>query len=217
MPITQQQLLQIFPNAGSQAGVFVPHLNTAMSQFKIVGSMRASAFLAQIGHESGQLRQVLEGLSYRAERIIAMGNAAKPGTRWRSLVPRAAELAGSSARMGNALYGGRLGNGPEASGDGFAFRGRGLIQITGRTNYLACSLALFGDDRLVRNPELLEQPQYAAQSAAWFWSINALNALADAGDIRNIGSVINFGQTGQVPNGTADREALYCVALKVLA
>lgn len=215
--VTQQTLLKILPSAGPQAGVFAPLLNTAMQRFQIIGSRREAAFIAQIGHESGQLRQVLEALSYKAARIIEIGSAAKPGSRWRSLVPRAADLAGSSARLGNALYGGRLGNGPEDSGDGFAFRGRGLIQVTGRTNYLACSMALFGDDRLVRNPELLEQPQFAALSAAWFWSINSLNTLADAGDIKNIGSIINFGQKGQVPNGAADREALYAIALKVLA
>ena len=70
---------------------------------------------------------------------------------------------------------------------------------------------------LIGNPERLEQPQYAALSAAWYWSVNGLNSLADAGDIQSIGSLINTGSKGKVPNGAADRLALYQVALKVLA
>jgi len=211
MSINQQQLLRILPNAGPAAGVFVSVLATAMQRYAIVGRLREAAFVAQAGHESSQLRQVLESLSYRADRIVALGNASKPGTRWRSLVPRASELAGNSVRLGNALYGGRLGNGPEASGDGYKFRGRGLIQITGRANYLACSQALFGDDRLLSQPELLEQPQYAALSAAWYWATNGLNTLADAGEFTKITTKVNGGQTG-----AADRQALYDAALAVL-
>ncbi|MBD8091743.1 glycoside hydrolase family 19 protein [Pseudomonas fluorescens] len=214
MPITEQQLLMILPNAGRQAGVFVPALNAAMSRYAILSRLRIAAFISQIGHESGQLTRLVESLSYKADRIIALGNAAPPGSRWRSLAPRAAELAGSSVRMGNAVYGGRLGNGLESSGDGFKFRGRGLIQITGKDNYLKCGEAL--GLNLISQPELLEQPQYAAFSAAWYWSFNDLNTLADTGDIQNIGSIINTGGKGKIPNGTVDRLALYQVALRVL-
>ena len=214
MPITQQQLLQILPNAGPVAGFFVPALNTAMGKYQIITPLRMAAFLAQVGHESVQLTKLRESLNYRAERIIEIGNASPVGSRWRSLVPRANELAGSSERMGNAVYGGRLGNGPEASGDGFRYLGRGAIQTTGKMNYQKCGEALAVD--LVTSPELLEQPQYAAMSAAWFWSVNGLNALADAGDIANIGSIINTGKRGNVPIGAADRLALYNAALKVL-
>ncbi|WP_405125771.1 glycoside hydrolase family 19 protein [Pseudomonas marginalis] len=215
MPITQQQLLQILPNAGRQAGVFVPVLNAAMGKYGIVTRLRIAAFIAQIGHESGHLTRLVESLSYRADRIVALGNAASPGSRWRALVPRAAELAGSSVRMGNAVYGGRMGNGPEASGEGYLYRGRGPIQITGKDNYRACGDAIGVD--LIGNPELLEQPQYAALSAAWYWSVSGLNSLADAGDIQSIGSLINTGSKGKVPNGAADRLALYQTALRVLA
>ncbi|WP_397453724.1 glycoside hydrolase family 19 protein [Pseudomonas lurida] len=215
MPLTQQQLLKILPNAGLQAGVFVPVLNTAMGKYGIVTPKRIAAFIAQIGHESGHLTRLVESLNYRADRITALGNAASAGSRWRSLVPRAAELAGSSVRMGNAVYGGRMGNGPEASGEGYLYRGRGLIQVTGKDNYRACGEALGID--LISHPEQLEQPQYAALSAAWYWSVNGLNTLADAGDIQNIGSLINTGSKGRVPNGAADRLALYQTALKVLA
>lgn len=209
MPITQQQLLKILPNAGRQAGLLVAVLNTAMSKYGIVTSKRIAAFIAQIGHESGHLTRLVESLNYRADRIVALGNAANPGSRWRSLVPRAAELAGSSVRMGNAVYGGRMGNGPEGSGEGYLYRGRGLIQITGKDNYRACGEALGVD--LTNHPELLQQPQYAALSAAWYWATNGLNTLADASDLKGITQRINGGQTG-----AADRAELYARALKVL-
>ncbi|MCY1456917.1 hypothetical protein D9M71_741670 [compost metagenome] len=106
----------------------------------------------------------------------------------------------------------RLGNTPEADGDGQKYRGRGLIQITGHDNYLACSKALFGDDRLLRTPELLEQAEWAAKSAAWFWNSRNLNELADEKNFNQITRRINGGL-----NGLAERLAFYEAALKVLA
>ncbi len=215
MPITEQQLLQILPNAGPRVGVFVPALNRAMARWKIDSRIRQAAFLAQVGHESGQLRNMVENLNYRAERIRQIGQASAAGSRWRSLVPRADELSGKPERLGNAVYGGRMGNGPEDSGDGFRYRGRGLIQLTGRSNYRAAGEGL--GLPLEAQPELLEQAEHAAQSAAWWWSQHGLNELADAGRFQDIGSIINTGAPGRVPNGAADRKALYELALKVLS
>jgi putative chitinase len=183
MPITQQQLLQILPNAGKQAGVFASALSLAMDQFKINTRLRMAAFIAQVGHESGQFRYVRElgGDQYLSKYDTG---------------PLAA----------------RLGNTPEADGDGQKYRGRGLIQITGRDNYLVCSKALFGDDRLLRTPELLEQAEWACKSAAWFWNSRSLNALADKGDFQGITRRINGGL-----NGLAERETFYKAALNVLA
>jgi len=101
-------------------------------------------------------------------------------------------------------YEGRKDLGNTFKGDGVRFKGRGLIQITGRSNYLFCSRALFGDDRLLRNPEILEQPQYAIESACWFWKVKKLNVMADANDIVSITRRINGGQ-----NGLAERIAFY--------
>lgn len=182
MSITAPQLLQILPNAGKQAGVFVPGLNATMGKYAIITRLRMAAFIAQIGHESGQLRYVRElgGDTYLAK--YDTGRLAQ-----------------------------RLGNTPEADGDGQKYRGRGLIQVTGRANYQACSEALFGDSRLLNTPELLEQPVYAAMSAGWYWQRAGLNALADKGDFLAITKKINGGT-----NGLADREELYERALKVL-
>lgn len=104
----------------------------------------------------------------------------------------------------------RLGNTPEADGDGQRYRGRGLIQITGRHNYLLCGMALDAD--LLAQPELLEQPVLACRSAGWFWSNNGCNALADKEDFLRITKVINGGA-----NGWAERKTLYDKALVVLA
>ncbi|MGE8352819.1 MAG: glycoside hydrolase family 19 protein [Pseudomonas protegens] len=182
MPITTQQLLQILPNAGAKAGVFVPALNAAMSKYAIITRLRMAAFIAQIGHESGQLQWVRELGSDQYLSKYDTGTLAK-----------------------------RLGNTPEADGDGQKYRGRGLIQITGRANYEACSEALFSDARMINTPELLEVPVYAALSAGWFWQRAGLNSLADKGDFLTITKRINGGT-----NGLADREALYERALKVL-
>lgn len=201
MSITEQQLLQILPNAGRQAGVFVPVLNVAMNKFAIVTRLRIAGFIAQIGHESGQLTRLVENLNYSAEGLMKT---------WPSRfdLVRATAAARKPEQIANIVYAGRMGN--SAPGDGWRYRGRGLIQVTGKTNYAACGEAL-GED-LINRPELLEQPQYAALSAAWFWSVNGLNTLADAGDLAKITRRINGGHNGQ-----ADRQALYDRALKVLA
>lgn len=182
MAITIKQLQRILPGAGDKASVYLPGLNATMGKYAIVTRLRMAAFLAQIGHESGQLQYVRE-----------LGNdkyLSKYDT------GRLAE------RLGNTL---------EADGDGQLYRGRGLIQVTGRFNYEACSEALFGDSRLLNTPELLEHPVYASMSAGWFWQKEGLNSLADKGDILAIAKRINGGT-----NGLEDRKAIYKRALEVL-
>ncbi|WP_419794675.1 glycoside hydrolase family 19 protein [Pseudomonas palleroniana] len=176
------QLQQVFPRARSLAGVFISALNSAMSNRQINTPQRAAAFLAQIGHESGELHNVRELGSDQYLSKYDTGPLAS-----------------------------RLGNTPEADGDGQKYRGRGLIQITGRRNYLACSQALFGDDRLLQQPQLLEQPRWACESAAWFWQSNGLNELADKGQFTTITRRINGGL-----NGLDDRLQLWARAKAVL-
>jgi putative chitinase len=110
-----------------------------------------------------------------------------------------------------AKYDGRKDLGNTQPGDGAKFCGRGLIQVTGRANYGRASQALFGDDRLLKTPELLEQPEWAAKSAVWYWSTRNLNALADADRFTDITKAINGGT-----NGLEDRKARYKYALTVL-
>ncbi len=180
--MTLEQLQQIFPNARSLAGVFICALNEAMLNRKIDTPKRAAAFLAQVGHESGELRYVRE---LGSDQYLS--------------------------KYDNGILAARLGNTPEADGDGQKYRGRGLIQITGRRNYLACSQALFGDDRLLGQPQLLEQPQWACESAAWFWQSNGLNELADKDQFTTITRRINGGL-----NGLEDRLQVWARAKSVL-
>lgn len=170
--LTVDQLKRILPLAGQRAEAFCQPLNDAMDEFGINTAARQAAFVAQIGHESGQFRYVRE---------LATG----------------------------AAYEGRADLGNVVTGDGVRYKGRGLIQITGRTNYTACMLAL--DIDCVEHPELLEQPANACRSAAWFWRTHGLNELADKGDQVRVTKRINGGT-----NGLADRLALFEVAKGVL-
>ncbi|MCO8164856.1 glycoside hydrolase family 19 protein [Pseudomonas sp. 21LCFQ010] len=180
MSITQQRLLQILPNARPVAGVFVPVLNAAMGHYQIVTRLRIAAFIAQIGHESGQLLFLRErgGPSYLA-------------------------------KYDTGRLAARLGNTPEADGDGQRYAGRGLIHLTGLRNYRLCSEALGID--FVSQPQLLEQPNHAAMSAAWYWAVNGLNTLADHREFETITRRINGGLNGQT-----ERLAYYERALEVL-
>ena len=201
MSVTAQLLLQILPNAGPVAGVFVPVLNAAMSQYQIVGTKRIAAFIAQVGHESGHLTRLVENLNYSADALCRNWPS-------RFSVELASAVARKSEQIANIAYGNRMGN--SVPGDGWKYRGRGLIQITGKNNYRACGEALGLD--LIMQPELLEKPQYACMSAAWFWATNGLNTLADAGKFDAITQRINGGH-----NGAVDRQELYARSLKVLA
>ena len=124
----------------------------------------------------------------------------------------ALSLARKPEAIANDTYGRRNGN--TQPGDGWRFRGRGLLQVTGRANYRAAGAGL--GLPLEDQPELLEQAEHAAQSAAWWWAQHGLNELADTGHIQDIGSVINTGRPGRVPHGAAERKAFYDLALRVL-
>lgn len=182
MEITERQLLHIMPNARRSAGVFVSAINAAAKRWQFDRPKRMAAFLAQVGHESGQLQFTRE-----------LGSNAY------------------LAKYDTGKLAERLGNTPEADGDGQLYRGRGLIQVTGRYNYLKCSAALFGDDRLLREPQLLEQPEWAAQSAGWYWWMKELNTLADQGQFNLITRRINGGL-----NGLKDRLELWGRAREVI-
>lgn len=173
MTLTLQQLQQIMPYAKDRATIFLLDLNNAMEEFEINTPIRQAAFLAQVGHESGQLKYVKE---------LASGSA----------------------------YEGRADLGNKAPGDGVRYKGRGLIQITGKANYAAVMMALGVD--CLSHPEVLEQPVNACRSACWFWDSHSLSQLADVGDFLTITKRINGGI-----NGLEDRTALYEVAKKVLS
>lgn len=214
MPIiTEQQLLQILPNARRNAGVFVSAINRAAARYDITSRVRLAVFLAQAGHESAELTRLVENLNYGAAGLANTWPgrfAVDPTARQRVPNELALRLERQPEAIANAVYGNRMGNGLAASGDGWRYRGRGLFQITGRAQYQRCGRAL--GLPLVEQPELLERPEHAALSAAWFWDDNRLNALADAGDFEAVTRRINGGLTG-----LAERSLLWGRARAVLS
>lgn len=200
----------------AQAAAWVKPITESCRLAEITTTQQLAAYLAQAGHESAGFSTTTENLSYSAERIVDLATKARPGTRWRSLGPRAAELARQPAKLANAAYGGRMGNRDEASGDGWRYRGRGLIQNTGRANYEAVrdglrALGVADCPDFVALPDALSEPRWAALAAAMYWREHDLNALADAGDFDGITRRINGGSTG-----AADRRARHARAKEAL-
>lgn len=185
--LTPAHLVAIMPRAPV---CYTPALAASMDEFEIATPARAAAFLAQLAHESAELRRLCENLNYSAEVLRKT---------WpRRFTPEQAnEFAYRPERIANHVYANRMGNGDESSGDGWKYRGRGPIQITGREGYRNTSRALYGDDRLVDNPEPLASIVVGARAAAWWWKTHGLNTLADTGKFDAITKAINGGMTGQ--------------------
>lgn len=173
-----------------------------MAECGIDTSARVRAFLAQVGHESAQLNLVEENLNYSAQALR------KVFPKYFRTPQEASSYAHHPERIANRVYAGRMGNGSEASGDGWKYRGRGLIQITGRDNYVSMS-ALMGKDLTVW-PDALLMPLDACRSAALWWKANGLNALADklATNERKTFEAITKRVNGGL-NGLEDRWAIY--------
>lgn len=167
-----EELKAIMPDAGPLADIYATPLTYAMARFQIDTAKRQAAFLAQVAHESGQLRYVRE---------LASGEA----------------------------YEGRKDLGNTQPGDGVRFKGRGLIQVTGRSNYARCGSVL--ELNLLNHPELLETPDNASMSAAWFWAANGLNKYADIDDFVGLTRRINGGL-----NGLQERQHFWELAKKTL-
>ena len=200
--ITQDQLQSFFEDTDEEIiEKFVDPLNAAMIRFEINNSNRIAMFLAQVGHESGGLKHVAENLNYKAATLSKVFPKY-----FRDRDP--ADYERKPEKIANLVYGGRMGNGSEETGDGYKYRGRGLIQLTGHDNYNAFAHGVgMSIDEAV---EYLETPEGAAMSAAWFWNSRHLNAVADAGDITKSTKLINGGTIG-----LQERSELYEEALEI--
>jgi putative chitinase len=175
---------------------WVNALNETCEEFAIDSPFRIAGFLSNVAHESAGFKFVKENLNYSAASLMRV---------WPSRFPNlevAQRYAMQPEKIANRAYADRMGNGDEASGDGAKFLGRGLIQLTGKNNYVAYSLAC--NNEALQHPEIVEQPKYAAESAGWFWNVNRLNTLADAQDIGGMCKRINGGY-----NGLDDRQMKY--------
>ena len=194
--MTRAELAAVMPLAAKAPDAVVGALDAAMRRFEIATPARMAAFCAQLAHESGQLQRWTENLSYRWERLRQVFPKYFPSDAEARPFDRKPE------RIANRVYANRMGNGPEASGDGWRYRGRGPIQLTGKDNYRACGQGIGVD--LVDDPDLLVTPEPGCLAAAWFWARNGLNALADAGDFVTITRRINGGL-----NGLAERREFW--------
>lgn len=176
-----------------------PALIDACDRYGIDTSLRVAHFIAQVAHESAAFSRTVENLNYSAQGLANVWPrrfAQAADTRPRVPNAEAVRLHRSPQAIANVVYADRLGNGDAASGDGWRFRGRGLIQLTGRSNVLMFSRRHFGDDRLLRNPELLQSDPLASISAADYWARRDCNVLADADDLHGVTRRINGGLNG---------------------
>jgi len=171
--ISQEQLSAILcaPDRKNRAATWLEPMNSAMRATGITTPRRQAAFLAQVMVESADLRRLEENLSYSAERLRQVWPARFPDSAVASAYGHSPE------KLANNVYAGRMGNGDEASGDGWKYRGRGLITLTGRDNYARFSTAMQID--ALNHPDLLGEPAGAALAATWFWQSHGLNELAD--------------------------------------
>lgn len=206
---TNAQLARIVGCSPERAAHWGGHLRSAMHRYGITRGRRVAHCLAQLGHESASFSRTVENLNYTAQRL-------------REVFPRyfsaqlATDYARQPQRIANRVYANRMGNRNEASGDGWRYRGRGLIQLTGANNYRRIGQML--DMPLLHEPDRLLQPDVAAlASAAWWWDAG-LNALADTGDILMVSRRINLGSATSraTPHGMPDRIRRTRLAMDVL-
>ncbi|HCQ07968.1 MAG TPA: endolysin [Leclercia adecarboxylata] len=195
--------------AGLSAGLaarWYPHIDAAMKEFGITAVNDRAMFIAQLGHESAGFTSLVENFNYSADGLKKTFGKRLTSYQCEMLGRVDGQQTARQLQIANLVYGGRMGN--IAEGDGWKYRGRGLLQITGRENYTKCGTALKLD--LVSTPELLEQEQHAARSAAWFFALRG--CLLYSGDIVRVTQIINGGQ-----NGLADRKVRYSRAQAALA
>jgi putative chitinase len=200
--LTKAQLAEMIPG-NPYLDNWLEALNQILPEYDISAPKRVAAFIAQCAHESGGFKFLKENLNYKAESLL------KVFPKYFKTLDEANKYAKKPEKIANKIYGNRMGNGDEASGDGFRYCGRGLIQLTGKENYswFAASLEMPVEDV----PEYLQTFEGAVQSACWFWETNNLNGLADKGDIINLTKKINGGTIG-----LEDRIKHYNHALHVL-
>jgi putative chitinase len=202
MELTKQQLKELLPK-----NPYVDQWHKALSQllpdYEINTPERIAAFIAQCAHESGGFLFLTENLNYKAESLL------KVFPKYFKDMTTAKAYEKKPEKIANRIYADRMGNGNEASGDGFKYRGRGLIQLTGKTNYtwFAASLEITPEEAA----EYTQTFEGAAQSACWFWETNKINAFADKNDIVGMTKRINGGTIG-----LEDRKKHYEHALHVL-
>ena len=184
---TREQLQSVIGNNPDLDGWY-DALSSVLPTYEIDSPQRVAAFIAQCTHESGGFKRLKENLNYKAESLVKVFPKYFPS------LDLAKQYAHDQEKIANRVYGGRMGNGDEASGDGWRYCGRGLIQLTGKDNYtfFAGSLGIPVEEAA----EYLATFEGAAQSACWYWEQNKLNRFADANDVKGLTRAINGGYIG---------------------
>jgi len=204
MSISLEKLNSAFADATEEdVTLYFEAFNQVCLDYEINTPERMAAFIAQVAHESGQLTAVKENLNYSADGLMRIFK--------KYFTPAlAAQYARKPEKIASRVYANRMGNGPEETGDGWKYRGRGLIQLTGKDNYtkFAADMEMTLDEAV----EYLETPEGAMESAAWFWNSRNLNSYADRGNITKVSELVN----GKPVNHLQNRIDLYNHALSVL-
>lgn len=217
MKVTDKQLIQIFPQSKKTAAMYAELFNELLETYGIGSKERVAHFISQVGHESQGFTRLVENLNYSAQGLASTWKSrystGKTIVVGGKRVPEPNALALSLHRkpeaIANNTYANRLGNGNEASGDGWRYRGRGLIMITGLNNYKMCAKRTGLD--LVKHPELLEIPRNALIASLEYWKENNLNAYANGSeesDVEIVSEKINGGRIGLEDRKEAFKRAM---------
>jgi putative chitinase len=167
--------------------------NETFERFGILTPLQQASWIGQCGHECGNFKIMEENLNYRAATLLKLFPRT-PKRAWGFTPEEAAAYEKQPKRIANRIYGNRMGNRDEASGDGWRFRGSGFLQLTGHSNFYHAGKALGVD--FVMEPELVRTPKYAAQTAGWFWQTHKINQHADGRDFVTMTKRINGGTIG---------------------
>ena len=187
--LSTDQMKTIIPDMNwGKAQAYLPHLNTVLPKYDINTNLRRAHFLAQLSHESGGLHYSEENLNYSAKALRITFK------KYFETDELAQEYERQPEKIANRVYANRMGNGDEASGDGWKYRGRGLIQLTGKENYQNFSKDNGID--CVSNPDLILEPEWALTSACWYWKKRNINKYADADDLHMVTKRVNGGTIG---------------------
>lgn len=187
--ISEGEFKAVIPDVNwTYAQNYIGLLVTVLPKYGIDTPLRQAHFLAQVAHESGGFKFVEENLNYSAKALYGVFRKYFPN------LEAAEGYARQKQKIANKVYANRLGNGSEASGDGWKYRGRGLIQLTGKANYQSFSNSAGID--AVANPEQVATPEYAMASACWYWQSRKINQYADADDLYMVTKRVNGGTNG---------------------
>jgi putative chitinase len=186
--VTAEQLKQLHIDPS-----LVDSFNETFQRFDISSPIQQASWIGQCGHECGNFRIMEENLNYRAATLLKLFPKT-PKRGWGFTPEEAAAYEKQPQRIANRIYGNRMGNRDEASGDGFRFRGSGFLQLTGMSNFYHASQALGTD--FIMQPELVRTPKYAAMTAGWFWQTHGLNRYANSKDFVMMTKRINGGTIG---------------------